>query len=233
MASPAQAGNQNQKSPMNILQLIHSHTARTFQRRDNHRPTRNDSAQFRGHTIPAKTGPLGLLAARDLVVIADAENLSYSAPNAGFKMSYASLGSALVKTCASLRLHACFSREAHQAGWERYFEERGWMPHARDIEYAQTRHGIQKHANADALIAFHSGRLAAETDADVLIASGDGALASDVAHSIAESWPDRLVFTLGFPGAVSSRLNAANNNGIAGNLLLGMDCLRPANGNRQ
>ena len=89
----------------------------------------------------------------------------------------------------------------------------------------------RKHANADALIAFHSGRLAAETDADVLIASGDGALASDVAHSIAESLPARLVFTLGFPGAVSARLNDATNNGIAGNLLLGMDCLRPANRN--
>lgn len=63
-----------------------------------------------------------------------------------------------------------------------------------------------------------------------VIASGDGTLASDVAHSIAESWPDRLVFTLGFPGAVSARLNAATHNGIAGNLLLGMDCLRPANG---
>ncbi len=65
----------------------------------------------------------------------------------------------------------------------------------------------------------------------VLIASGDGTLASDVAHSIAESWPDRLVFTLGFPGAVSARLNASTHHGIATNLLLGMDCLRLANGN--
>jgi hypothetical protein len=162
-------------------------------------------------------------------VVADVENLSYSARNAGFKFSYAALGSALAGTAKSLRLHACFSRQEHHRDWESYFEQRGWTPHARDISYSQRRNGFQKHANADALIAFHSGRLAAETNSDMLIATGDGALATDVANSIAEVWPDRLIFTLAFPGAASSSLRATTRSPIAGNLLVGMDVLHTDN----
>jgi hypothetical protein len=183
--------------------------------------------KFRGRPIPAKTGPLDLLSARNLVVVADVENLTFSARNAGFKLSYAALGALLAKTGSTLQLHACFCREANREAWEDYFEERGWMPHTRMIDYIMTRRGVEKLANADVLIAFQCGRLIAETDGDVLIATGDGTLANDIAHSTAESWPDRLIFTLGFPGAVSSRLKPNMNNGIAGNLLVGMDCLRP------
>lgn len=225
---------------MNIVKLLQSIAsfaqvippqpqARRTPRASGLRSPHNDSAQFRGHRIPAQTGPLNLLHARDLVVVADVENLSYSARNAGYKFSYAALGFTLADTAKSLRLHACFSRQEHHRDWENYFEERGWTPHARDISYSQKRNGFQKHANADALIAFHSGRLAAETDADMLIATGDGALATDVANSIAELWPDRLIFTLAFPGAASSSLRATNRSPIAGNLLVGMDLLHTDN----
>lgn len=216
---------------MNILKLLQSLAAfgqTAPPAKVNGRPRRHaSSAYFRGHLIPPETGPLNLLHARDLVVVADVENLSYSARNAGFKFSYAALGSALAATTKSARLHACFSRQAHHRDWEGYFTQRGWIPHARDIAYSERRNGMQKHANADALIAFHSGRLAAETNGDILIATGDGALATDVANSIAEVWPDRLIFTLAFPGAASASLRASNRSPIAGNLLVGLDVLHP------
>ncbi len=229
---------------MNILKLLRSfaafaqatpkqpQTPRT-PHANGHRSHGNGSAEFRGHRIPAQTGPLNLLHARDLVVVADVENLTYSARNAGFRFSYAALGSALADTAKSLRLHACFSRQEHHRDWEGYFEQRGWTPHARDISYSEKRNGMHKHANADALIAFHSGRLAAETDSDILIATGDGALATDVANGIAEVWPDRLIFTLAFPGAASASLRATNRSPIAGNLLVGLDVLHPDNQRRQ
>ena len=223
---------------MNILKLLQSLAAYGQPApavKVNGRPDHSASSSvfFRGHRIPLETGPLSLLLARDLVVVADVENLSYSARNAGFRFSYAALGAALAETTKTARLHACFSRQAHHRDWEGYFAQRGWIPHARDIAYSERRNGTRKHANADALIAFHSGRLAAETNADILVATGDGALATDVANSIAEVWPDRLIFTLAFPGAASASLRATNRSSIAGNLLVGLDVLHPDNPRHQ
>jgi hypothetical protein len=89
--------------------------------------------------------------------------------------------------------------------------------------------GFQRHANAEVLIAFHCGRLAAKTSADIVIATGEGALATNVANSIAEIWPDRFIFTLACPGAASSSLHATNGNAIAGNLLVELDVLHRNN----
>ena len=216
---------------MNIFKLLQSFAsfAQVPAPATNGRAKHQGQPHFRGHRIPAQTGPLRLLHARNLVVVADVENLTYSARNAGYRFSYAALGAALTDTAKSLRLHACFSRQEHHRDWEHYFQQRGWTPHARDVSYSRSRYGMQKHANADALIAFHSGRLAAETDADILIATGDGALAIDVANSVAEVWPDRLIFTLAFPGAASASLRATNRSPIAGNLLVGLDVLHADN----
>jgi hypothetical protein len=184
------------------------------------------------------TGPLELLAGRSLVVVCDAENLSVSGRKAGFKVSFAGLAELLKRTAASVELHAFFSRRAGDTSWEHYFELRGWQAHARDIELIQTCRGLEKLANADNLIAFHAGRLAAQSRAgmDMLIASGDGSLVCDLACALAHSPTQRNVFTLGFPGSTAARLQTSGF--IAGNLLLGRDCLRPmpllrAHGNRR
>lgn len=178
-------------------------------------------------TVGESTGPLELLAGRALVVVCDAENLSVSGRKAGFKVSFAGLAELLKRTAASVNLHAFFSRRPGDTSWENYFELRGWQAHARDIELVQTCRGLEKLANADNLIAFHAGRLAAESnpDADMLIASGDGSLVCDVARAVVNLSPARRVFTLGFPGATAARLTCSQF--IAGNLLLGQDCLRP------
>jgi len=172
------------------------------------------------------TGPMELLAGRPLVVVCDVENLSVSGRKAGFKVSFAALAELLKKTAASVELHAFFSRRPGDVSWEQYFELRGWQAHARDIEVVQTCRGLEKFANADNLIAFHAGRLAAESqpDADMLMASGDGSLVCDLARAVAQSPTPRKVFTLGYPGSTAARLQT--NGFIAGNLLLGRDCLR-------
>jgi hypothetical protein len=175
--------------------------------------------------LDTTTGPLEVIRGRSLVVVADVENLSYSAQKAGFKMSYAGLADILKRVAADVSLHAFFSRRPDDVSWEQYFAQRGWQPHARDIEIVQTCRGMEKLANADNLLAFHAGRLAAETDADMLVASGDGALVCDIARAVTSLSSARRVFTLGFPGATAARLTCSQF--IAGNLLLGRDCLRP------
>lgn len=178
-------------------------------------------------TVGESTGPLEILAGRSLVVVCDAENLSVSGRKAGFKVSFAGLAEVLKRTAASVELHAFFSRRPGDTSWEQYFELRGWQAHARDIELVQTCRGLEKLANADNLIAFHAGRLAAQSraGADMLIASGDGALVCDLACAVAHAPTPRRVFTLGFPGSTAARLQTSGF--IAGNLLLGRDCLRP------
>lgn len=185
----------------------------------------------RVHCIPTVSGPMELLSNRQMLVICDVENLSYSANKLALKVSYASLADRLRKAAKSAEFHAFFSRQPGQEGWVNYFRDRGWTPHVRDIEIVQTCRGQERLANADNLIAFHAGNLAAKSSADVLLCSGDGSLVCDLARALAELPVPRGVFTLGFPGAISNRLHSQCNQLIAGNLELGMDCLRPAERN--
>jgi hypothetical protein len=136
--------------------------------------------------IPTQTCPLDLLANRRLLVAADVENLSFTAKKLDYRVSYATLGRRLRETARAVELHAFFSREPGDTGWADYFREREWTAHVRDIEIVQTCRGHEKLANSDTLLAFHLGRLAAESDADVLVCSGDGSLVCDLARALAE-----------------------------------------------
>ena len=180
--------------------------------------------------IAAVTGPLDILAGRQVLVLSDIENLTYSARNRlGYKVSYRALGARLSALTASCTCHAFFSRApGRDDPWSRYFAERGWIPHARDIEVISTRLGPRRLANADNLILFSAGLIISRHSADVVVlASGDGALVCDLARAIAGLPKPRRVVTLSLAGSTSQRLDAERNTHIAANIEIGRDCLRP------
>jgi hypothetical protein len=156
-----------------------------------HQPSYGSRPRFNQSTainIANHTGPLDVIENKRVLIIADIENLSYSARNRlGFKVSYSTLTKKLAHITRSCALHAFFSR--HHGGedrWSRYFADRGWIPHPRDIEIIQSYQGQQRLANSDNMILFMSGLLVSRSYADVVgIASGDGTLVCDLAKAIA------------------------------------------------
>lgn len=180
--------------------------------------------------IAPVTGPMQPLQDRCVLLLADVENLSYSARNRlGQRISYDVLTTKLAKATANCQSHAFFSKPANAGdGLSRYFTGLGWTAHTRDIAVVPTRQGIKRLANADNLILFKAGLLISRHSADVvIIASGDGELVCDLAEAITALPKPRQVFTLSLAGSTSRRLDAERNRLIAANLEIGRDCLKP------
>jgi hypothetical protein len=183
--------------------------------------------------IAATTGPLDILRGKRVLLLADVENLTYSGRNdLRVKISYRGLLTRINALAASCAPHAFFSRDPSSGErWGQYFAERGWIPHARDIETIRTCRGVKRHANSDNFILFNAGLLVSRSNAEIVaIASGDGELGCDLATAIAGLPKPRIVITLSLAGSTSSRLDAARNGQIAANIELGRDCMRPVNG---
>jgi uncharacterized LabA/DUF88 family protein len=173
------------------------------------------------------TGPLRPIEGRRVLVLADIENLSYGARDRALKVSYRRLAQVLRAAARACSLHAFFSRRPREEQRCRYFEERGWIAHPRDIETVSTYLGLRVRGNSDNHILFATGLLVSRSSSDtVAIASGDGDLVSDLARAVAGLPKPREVVTLSLAGSTSSRLNAASNPCIAANIELGLDCLR-------
>lgn len=180
--------------------------------------------------IAAHTGPLAALTERRVLVLADVENLSYSAAkHLGQEIAYEILAQRLREAAASCALHAFFSSDRQRtAGQRAYFEARGWTVHQRPIEVVQTHAGAKRHANIDTLLLFQAGLLCSRGRTDtVVLASGDGDLVCDLAAALAELPTERRVLTLSLAGSTSWRLNAEHHRSITANLEIGRDCLRP------
>ena len=175
-------------------------------------------------------GPLSALKDRRILVLADVENLSYSAAkHHGLEIVYETLGQRLSEAAAGCALHAFFSADPQRtAGQRAYFEARGWSVHHRPIEVVQTYAGEKRRANIDTLLLFQAGLLCSRGRTDtVVLTSGDGDLVCDLARALAELPTPRQVLTLSLAGSTSWRLNAQHNRGITANLEIGCDCLRP------
>jgi len=179
--------------------------------------------------VAPDTGPLEVLAGRRVLVLADVENLSFSAQKRlGFEIQYASLAERLAKLTTACTLHAFFSADGQRSEAQRaYFSERGWYVHDRPIEVIQTHAGEKNRANIDTLMLFQAGLLCSRSQANtVVLASGDGDLVCDLAGAIGRLPTPRAVVTLSLAGSTSWRLNARDNPHIAANLEIGHDCLR-------
>jgi hypothetical protein len=90
------------------------------------------------------------------------------------------------------------------------------------------RNGWGADANADNHVAFLTGLLAGLTPIDlVIIGTGDGQLAEDVAEAVSQLPKPLEVVTLSLAGSTATRLDARVCPLIAANIEVGLDCLRP------
>jgi hypothetical protein len=172
------------------------------------------------------TGPLAALTDRDVLVLADDENLRYGARDLGYALSLQSLGLCLRRRSRRCDLHAFFSREPGDERRCQHVRACGWVPHARDIETVRTHRGKQCLANSDNDILFAAGCLTALGNNDVIVlASGDGTLVCDLARNLRQTVTAQTILTLSLAGSTSQRLDAACNADIDGNIEIGLDCL--------
>lgn len=178
--------------------------------------------------IAPETGPLSAIQGRRVLVLADVENLSYSARNLSAQINYGRLAQRLIQDSRSCSLHAFFSSASdRQTAQRAYFEALGWRVHQQLIEVVRTHAGTKTRANIDNLLLFEAGLLCSRTAADtIVIASGDGDLGCDLAAAIAQLPRKRDVLTLSLAGSTSWRLNGRVNPHIHANLELGTDCLQ-------
>jgi len=179
-----------------------------------------------GNTVAEATGPLNQLRGRNSLLLADIENWRFSALNKlGAAVSCRLIAQKISRVCRAAEFHAVFSRNADQQAWDRYFTERGWVPHARPIFSFS---GGKRESNADPRLLFTAGQLLATRRPDVLIiGSGDGLLVEELARAIHEELLDPPeIMTLSLAGSTHHRLDARHNPRIAENIELGRDCLR-------
>jgi hypothetical protein len=180
-----------------------------------------------GVEIAPITGPFIPVSGRRHILLADAENLIYSAANLGFHLSVYELTRKLHQNYPGILLHAFISvpqdRKDHRLD---PFAQSGWDIHTNPIHDVRTCHGIRKRANSDNDMLFHSGWILSRTRVEtVIIGSGDGDLSDDLARAVSEINPRPMVLTLSLAGATSERLNALQNSNIDGNIEVGLDCL--------
>jgi hypothetical protein len=173
------------------------------------------------------TGPFIPVNGRRHILLADAENLIYSAANLGFHLSVSELTRILRQNYPGILLHAFISvpqdRRDHRLD---PFDQSGWDIHTNPIHEVKTSNGVRRRANSDNDMLFKSGWLLSRNKVEtVIIGSGDGDLSDDLARAVSEIIPRATVWTLSLAGATSHRLNAIHNPWIAGNIEVGLDCL--------
>ncbi len=178
--------------------------------------------------VATLTGPLEALKDRSVLVLADDENLRASAQDLGYKLSYDTLREKIGEVALKCKPHVFYSREKGDERRTKYFEERKWVVHPRDIHEVRTGRGIKRTTNSDFMITFFGGMLISRSDTDViLLASGDGDMVADMAEAIKSLPRKRLVVTMSMAGSTAWRLNAEDNKFIDVNIEIGLDCLRP------
>lgn len=178
--------------------------------------------------VTGETGPLDSLSGRDVLVVADVQNLNASAGRLGFRVRWDELARRLRQAAARLRLHAFLSATPGNGYRAAEFDNAGWTPHVKVDRVVQSVQGPERASNADMLIAFGAGVLASRCTSDVLICSGDGALAEDVAEAL-RALPavrgTRRVMTLSVAGSTARRIDCRVSPFIDANLELGLDCM--------
>ncbi len=193
-------------------------------------------ARYRHFDITPETGPLDVLAGRDVLMVVDAENWRFSAHQLGYSIDIAKLTGILMKTCSSLARYAVFSAENDSPlwrSWDQRLRRAGYRVLVNPVELVWTHEGNKREANADAALLFTAGHIIGHSRAEVIcVGSGDGHLAHSLAKALAVinrtcGTKDRQVVTLSLAGSTSGRLRANNNPYIDANLEIGRDALVP------
>ncbi len=170
--------------------------------------------------IADRTGPLSVIRDRRILIIADVQNLAQGARDLGFHLSWSTLARKLTTGAASASRHAVFARRSDDHRRSANFFKWGWIPHAKTIE-------MHSESNADNVLAFMAGSLISRMTPDVIVlGTGDGSLAEDVAEAISSLIPHpRPVVTLSFAASTAGRLNAQISSLVTANIEIGRDCL--------
>ena len=137
----------------------------------------------------------------------------------------ARLGAVLDRAASGIERHVVLSAPAGDDSRKRYFAERGWTAHVKQSRMVRNHKGWQRISNADGLLLFVTGMLAANSVASlILVCSGDGELVEEVAEALYLQGLPLRVATLSLAGSTSVRLDAAcsalvaMNTGIGGGL---------------
>ncbi len=163
-----------------------------------------------------------------VLVIADAQNLSYSLRKHGYDCDFAALLGIIHAHASGAHAHA-FVRLPDQAACSyanHYFRGAGW--HANSSVSPMAGHGPYRHrkANSDNDILLATGELIARHRPNtIVIASGDGDLGCDIAAHILQRLDKAQIHTVSISGTTSSRLHRMHNPHITANTLLGWDCI--------
>ncbi len=177
--------------------------------------------------IAHRTNPLSVLRERKILILADVENLIYSARDLGCAISFQQLSGLLRANARAVSLHAFFSRQNAVDSRIEDFRKIGWTVHTREIQNVQTHRGTERLANCDNLLLFTAGSLISRSNADtVALASGDGDLVCSLIEGLKNLPKPRDVVTLSLAGSTSWRLDAARNRDIRANIEIGLDCLK-------
>jgi len=195
--------------------------------------------QFMARKMPAfflrnaGTTVFDALAGRRVLVIADAENLSFSLHRQGRDLDYRKLLQAIKSRAKSVTAHAfaCVEPGAAAQFANEYFAHAGWLSHVRPIQRVAAHDGMRRRSNCDNYFLLGAGHFIGQSAADtVVLATGDGDLAADAITHIRSLPKHREIVTMGIPGSISRRLDPQHNPDVAALIELGRDMAVPING---
>lgn len=209
---------------MNLIQTSAANV-RPFSPRRTSRPRRQIES---GGALPVaeSTGPLEWLGdCQSVLVIADIENLAYSARDLQVCIDFAALAGLFRKGHQAARLHAYFSAHINDDKAAAALAAMGWDPHTRSI--IEQGPGKRCSANADLAFAFGAAVELGRQSVDAcVLATGDGVLALDTARAIRACFPScKLITTMSLAGATSRLLDARTVPEIDVNIEIGRDVM--------
>ena len=184
------------------------------------------------HATPVglTTGPMNCLADRDLLVVADVENLSISAEDIGFVLHYRALANRISSVCKTARFMAFATIEERHRLFAVQLRKSGWELHARPVEHLSGRNTNDRRVpvrNSDSMMLMITGHLLTIHRPDVLvIGSGDGALVVEMARTARSLRPGiQKICTLSVPTSTSAAAISSECVYIDDNIFLGTDAL--------
>lgn len=177
-------------------------------------------------TIAEETGPLDALAGKNVLVLADVENLHYGAKNFGLSVQFDELARVFRQHSGRSALHAFFSCKREDKQQAKRCQSVGWVPHRNEIKTVRQKGELVTLANSDKVILFSAGYLTHRGDIDVVvIGTGDGELGCYLAEAVVCRRRSVSVLTLSVAESTSYLLNAQINPYVDANIELGLDCL--------
>lgn len=189
-----------------------------------HRPLR--AVERPAIEIASATAPMDVLRGQRIAVVADAQNLCLGARDLGFRLAWGALGRRLTHAAGQAYLHAVYACGSAGAASSNYFASRGWVPHPKSIRVVRRQSGWTRKSNADNSFAVIAGAVCRPAVIDlIVVGTGDGELAQDVAEAVRQFHERARVVTLSLAGSTAASLNARYSRLIDANIEIGLDCL--------